>query len=74
MSESNFQQCQSDHSIFIHHSSAGSVIKVVYVDILLSRSDIDGIEKVMAYLKTHFVTKDTGRHRYFLENEISHNI
>ena len=28
----------------------------------------------MAYLKTHFVTKDAGRHRYFLENEISHNI
>jgi len=52
-------KCYSDHSMFIHRSSYYIMILVVYVDdILLTESDIDGIEKAKEYLKTQFVTKD----------------
>ena len=62
VSEGGFQQCHSDHSMFIHHSSAGSVILAIYFDdILLTSGDVGGIEKAKAYLKTHFVTKDMER-------------
>ncbi|KAL0337208.1 UNVERIFIED_CONTAM: Retrovirus-related Pol polyprotein from transposon RE1 [Sesamum calycinum] len=49
------------------------LIVVVYVDeILISGSDIKGIEKTKAYLQQHFVTKDMGRPKYFLGIEIAH--
>ena len=38
----DFQKCYSHHSIFIR-SSSGAVILIVYVDYLLTESDVDGI-------------------------------
>ena len=32
VSEGGFQQFHSDHSVFIRHSSTGSVILTIYVD------------------------------------------
>ena len=53
VSKCDFQQCHSDHSIFIRHSSANFVILAVYIDnILLTKSNTDGIEKAKAYLNT----------------------
>ncbi|KAL0423991.1 UNVERIFIED_CONTAM: Retrovirus-related Pol polyprotein from transposon RE2 [Sesamum radiatum] len=47
------------------------VVLAVYVDdILITGSDIDGIEEAKTYLQKHFVTKDLGRPRYFLGIEI----
>ena len=59
--------------MFIRHSSAGSVILAVYIDILLTSNDTNGFEKAKAYLNAHFVTKDMGRRRYFFGVEISHS-
>ncbi|KAL0285929.1 UNVERIFIED_CONTAM: Retrovirus-related Pol polyprotein from transposon RE2 [Sesamum angustifolium] len=42
----------------------GMVVLAVYVDdILITGSDIDGIEDAKTYLQKHFVTKDLGRPR-----------
>ena len=61
ISEVGFHKCYSNHSVFIHRSSYYIMILIVYVDdILLTESDIDGIEKAKEYLKTQFVTKDMG--------------
>ena len=43
------------------------MILIVYVfDILLTGSDVDGIEKAKQYFKTQFVTKDMGDPHHFL--------
>jgi len=48
------------------------MILVVYVDnILLTGSNVNGIEKAKERLKSHFVTKDMERPRYFFEIEIA---
>ena len=53
--------------------STGCVILVVYVDdILVTGSDRTGGDESREFLKKHFVTKDLGRPRYFLEIEIAH--
>ncbi|KAL0323461.1 UNVERIFIED_CONTAM: Retrovirus-related Pol polyprotein from transposon RE2 [Sesamum angustifolium] len=50
------------------------VVLAVYVDdILITGSDIDGIEEAKTYLQKHFVTKYLGRPRYFLGIEIAHS-
>ncbi|KAL0391129.1 UNVERIFIED_CONTAM: Retrovirus-related Pol polyprotein from transposon RE1 [Sesamum calycinum] len=50
------------------------VVLAVYVDdILITGSDIVGIEEARTYLQKHFVTKDLGRPRYSLGIEIAHS-
>ncbi|KAL0313828.1 UNVERIFIED_CONTAM: Retrovirus-related Pol polyprotein from transposon TNT 1-94 [Sesamum angustifolium] len=50
------------------------VVLAVYVDdILITGSDLVGIEEAKTYLHKHFVTKDLGRPRYFLGIEIAHS-
>ena len=50
---------------FIWCGLSGTVVLVVYVDdILLTESDIGGIEKTKDYLKQQFVTKDIGKPKY----------
>ncbi|KAL0344087.1 UNVERIFIED_CONTAM: Retrovirus-related Pol polyprotein from transposon RE2 [Sesamum angustifolium] len=52
----------------------GMVVLAVYVDdILITGSDLVGIEEAKTYLHKHFVTKDLGRPRYFLGIEIAHS-
>jgi len=59
--------------VFIRHSSARSVVLVIYIDnILLTNNDTADIEKAKL-LNAHFMTKDMGRPRYSLGIEISHN-
>ncbi|XP_042056533.1 uncharacterized protein LOC121801150 [Salvia splendens] len=68
-----FKQCKSDHSVFVRHQASGIVILIVYVDdILISGSDVRGIEETKKYLQQHFVIKDLGRPKYFLGIEIAH--
>ncbi|KAL0298831.1 UNVERIFIED_CONTAM: Retrovirus-related Pol polyprotein from transposon RE1 [Sesamum radiatum] len=72
--EFRISRCQADHSIFVQTTKIGMVILAVYVDdILITGSDIDGIEEAKTYLQKHFVTKDLGRPRYFLGIEIAHS-
>ncbi|KAG6387565.1 hypothetical protein SASPL_152757 [Salvia splendens] len=68
-----FKQCKSDHLVFVRHQTSGIVILIVYVDdILISGSDVRGIEVIKKYLHQHFVIKDLGRPKYFLGIEIAH--
>jgi len=41
-------------------------------DILLTDSDLDGLLETKKYLKRHFMTKDMGCPKYFLEIEVAH--
>ena len=61
-------RCVVDHSIFIRTSSSGYVFLVVYVDdILVTGSDTTGISETKQYQSQHFVTKDIGIPKYFLD-------
>ena len=68
-----FQECYSDHSVFIRKTPSSTMILIVYVDILLTESDIDGTKKTKRYFKIQFARKDEGRPRYFLRIEIAPN-
>ncbi|KAL0370961.1 UNVERIFIED_CONTAM: Retrovirus-related Pol polyprotein from transposon RE2 [Sesamum angustifolium] len=62
--EFGFSRCQADHSVFVQTTKTGMVVLAVYVDdILITGSDINGIEEAKTYLQKHFVTKDLGRPR-----------
>ena len=63
----------TDHSVFYHHSSTGKCIYlIVYVDdIVITGSDRDGIQKLKQHLFSHFQTKDLGKLKYFLGNEVA---
>ena len=63
----------ADHSVFYHHNSLGQCIYlVVYeIDIIITSSDQDGIQKLKQHLFTHFQTKDLRKLKYFLGIEIA---
>ncbi|KAK4381553.1 hypothetical protein Sango_2956800 [Sesamum angolense] len=68
------RMCRADHSVFVQTTGLGMVVLAVYVDdILITGSDVVGIEEAKTYLRKHFVTKDLARPRYFLEMEITHS-
>ena len=51
------------------------IILIVYVDdIIVSGSDVDGIEEVKTNLKRKFLIKDLGKLRYFLGIEVARGI
>ena len=63
----------ADHSVFYHHTSSGQCIYLmVYVDdIVITRDDQEGIQRLKQHLFSHFQTKDLGKLRYFLGIEIA---
>ena len=62
-----FHRSTFDHSIFVRHSSTGSIVLIVYVnDIIISGSDSNGIADLKQYLEQQFHTKDLGHLWYFL--------
>ena len=66
-------RCSVDHSVFSMSSSKGCVILVVYVDdIIITRSDVEGIQRLKQFLQKEFNTKDLGRLRYFLGIEVAY--
>uniref|UniRef100_A0A2N9F358 Uncharacterized protein n=1 Tax=Fagus sylvatica TaxID=28930 RepID=A0A2N9F358_FAGSY len=67
-----FQRSTSDHSVFVRHSSNGTIVLIVYVDdIIISGSDSTDIADLKTYLSKHFHTKDLGALRYFLGIEVA---
>ena len=49
------------------------MLLAVYVDnILLAGSDAEGIRETKEYLRTHFITKDMEKPRYFLDIEFAY--
>ncbi|KAL0361164.1 UNVERIFIED_CONTAM: Retrovirus-related Pol polyprotein from transposon RE1 [Sesamum radiatum] len=72
--EFGFSRCQVDHLVFVQTTGSVMIILAVYVDdILITGSDVVGIEEAKTYLQKHFITKDLGRPRYFLGIEIAHS-
>ena len=68
-----FQRCAIDHSVFYKKTAYECVLLAIYVDdILVTGSDKEGIEEIKENLKTHFVTKDMGKPRYFLGIEFAY--
>ena len=67
-----FQRSTSDHSVFVRHSSNGTIVLIVYVDdIIISGSDSTSIADSKTYLSKYFHTKDLGALRYFLGIEVT---
>ncbi|CAN1170498.1 Retrovirus-related Pol polyprotein from transposon TNT 1-94 [Linum perenne] len=71
--EAGYYQCQTDHTLFVKHSSTGNrSILIVYVDdIILTGDDIMEIDKLKAQLAKEFEIKDLGELKYFLGMEVS---
>jgi hypothetical protein len=65
------QRCQTDHSVFHLHTSAGYILLVVYIDdIVITGDDSGGIARLKQFLQDQFHTKDLGKLRYFLVIEV----
>ena len=72
MADFGLKRCGVDHSIFYTHSSAGTILLVVYVDdIVITRDDSKGIQELKFFLQKQFQTKDLGQLRYFLGIEVA---
>lgn len=67
-----FRACQSDTSLFVHHSSTATIYILVYVDDLIITGDNgDYIRHFIANLHSTFALKDLGDLYYFLGIQIS---
>ena len=62
-----FKQSQRDHTLFIKHSSQGTVIAlIVYVDdIVLTGNDFEEITCLKSFLAKEFQIKELGSLKYF---------
>src|SRR5262249_39351281 len=62
-----------DHSVFYGHGDHGKcTYLVVYVDgIVLTGNDHEEISQLKQHLFSHFQTKDLGKLKYFLGNEVA---
>jgi len=62
-------------TLFVCHSSAGSIVLTVYVNkIVISGDDSYGIAALKEYLSTYFHMKDLDNLRYFLEIEVASSL
>lgn len=64
---------EANHYVFYKHSSTNQCIYLlVYVDdIVITRNDHGGIQRLKQHLFQHFQTKDLGRLKYFLGIEVA---
>ena len=71
--EDGFTQCQSDHTVFVKHSSEGKVaLFIVYVDdIVITGDDHDQIRHLKRLLAKEFEVKDLAQLKYFLGMEVA---
>ena len=69
-----YRQSQVDHTLFVHHSARGGVtILIVYVDIVITGNDEEGMHRLRECLISEFEIKDLGRLKYFLGTEVAHS-
>ncbi|KAI3412713.1 uncharacterized protein J3R85_017059 [Psidium guajava] len=67
-----FTQSEADHAMFVHTSSTGCTILLLYVDdMIITGDDRAHIEHTKRHLQQHFSMKDLGPLRYFLGLEIA---
>ena len=65
------RRCHSDHSMFSQTSNRGKILSIVYVDIIITGNDKQGIDDLKRYLQNSFRTKDLGKLRYLLGIEVA---
>lgn len=68
-----YHQSQTDHTLFIKHSTQGKVTAlIVYVDdIILTGNDVEEMMNLKTYLAKEFEIKDLGELKYFLGIEVA---
>ena len=68
-----FFQCQTDHTLFVKHSSGGRItVLIVYVDdIILTGDDEKEMDGLKKFLAREFEIKDLGNLKYFLGMEVA---
>ena len=67
--------CNSDHTLFYHHSSPGGVaLFLVYMDdIIITSNNSTAITELATHLATEFDIKHLGLLRYFLSIEVAYS-
>ncbi|GJT06654.1 putative RNA-directed DNA polymerase [Tanacetum coccineum] len=74
LAEHGFEQSKFDYSLYTKHRSGMFIALLVYVDdIVITGSDIDGINEFKLFLSTKFLIKDLGSLKYFLGIEVIEN-
>ena len=69
--EGGFPKSEADHTLFTLTSKQRIVVILVYVDdIIITRSDKEGILLTKAFLRSSFDIKDLGELKYFLGIEM----
>ena len=68
-----FKQSQTDHTLFIKHSSQGKTTTLkVYVDeVILTGDDFEEMVRLKGYLAREFEIKDLGSLKYFWGIEVA---
>ncbi|XP_034685771.1 uncharacterized mitochondrial protein AtMg00810-like [Vitis riparia] len=68
------KQALADSSLFVHHTIAGTVYLLLYVDdMVLTTTNPALIKTLITRLSKEFAMKDLGSLHYFLSVEVQHN-
>jgi hypothetical protein len=71
--DAGFKPSDHDPALFIHLSSRGRTLLLLYVDdILITGDDVEHISLVKQQLGEHFQMSDLGPLSYFLGIEVNH--
>ncbi|GJZ37802.1 putative RNA-directed DNA polymerase [Tanacetum coccineum] len=74
LAKHGFEQSKFDYSLYTKHRSGMFIDLLVYVDdIVITGSDIDGINEFKLFLSTKFYIKELGSLKYFLGIEVIKN-
>ena len=69
-----FIKSDADNSLFTLQRETGMTCLIVYVDdIIITGSDLEGIERIKSHLKMKFDVKDLGELKYFLGIEMAYS-
>nr|GEV34384.1 hypothetical protein [Tanacetum cinerariifolium] len=75
LAEHGFEQSKFDYSLYTKHRSGMFIALLVYVDdIVITGSDVEGINEFKLFLSTKFLIKDLGALKYFLGIETGPNV
>nr|GEU59373.1 ribonuclease H-like domain-containing protein [Tanacetum cinerariifolium] len=74
LAEHGFEQSKFGYSLYTKHRSGMFIDLLVYVDdIVITGSDVDGLNEFKLFLSTKFLIKDLGSLKYFLGIEVIEN-
>ena len=67
------QKSKYDYYVFYRNSCSCIILLVVYVDDIVSKSDMANISSLKSFLRGQFHTKDLGMLKYLLGVEVMRN-